>query len=169
MSILNESKYGYDTKGNVIRLSLLRSPAWPDPHADEGVHHFTYAIYPHKGSWEVSGTGRRGYELNYPLLVRVEPNHSGELPAAQSLLAIDSPTVFLTAMKKAEDDNSLILRFYKLAGGVEETTITLPCAATEAVETDLIERPFSRLQVAANRVRVQMKPYEIKTVKVKFE
>ena len=30
-SLINESKYGYDAKGNVLRLSLLRSPTWPDP------------------------------------------------------------------------------------------------------------------------------------------
>ncbi len=35
-SLLNDCKYGYDAKGNVLRLSLLRSPEWPDPHADEG-------------------------------------------------------------------------------------------------------------------------------------
>src|SRR5262249_23765649 len=52
LSLLNDSKYGYDAKGNVLRLSLLRSPTWPDPHADEGHHEFTYAVYPHGGTWK---------------------------------------------------------------------------------------------------------------------
>ena len=47
-SLLNDCKYGYDAKGNVLRLSLLRSPEWPDPHADEGHHEFTYSLYPHR-------------------------------------------------------------------------------------------------------------------------
>jgi len=34
----DDCKYGYDAKGNVLRLSLLRSPDFPDPHADEGHH-----------------------------------------------------------------------------------------------------------------------------------
>jgi alpha-mannosidase len=169
VSILNESKYGYDTKGNVIRLSLLRSTAWPDPHADEGVHHFTYAIYPHPGSWEQAKTARRAYELNYPLLVRVEPHHGGELPASNSFVAIDSPSVYLTAMKKAEDDSSIILRFYKLGGDAEQVTVTLPKAVAEAVETDLMEREISPLAVQGTRVSVPVKPYEIKTVRVKFQ
>ena len=38
-SLINESKYGYDTKGNVVRISLLRSPTSPDPEADQGEHH----------------------------------------------------------------------------------------------------------------------------------
>jgi alpha-mannosidase len=168
VSILNESKYGYDTKGNVIRLTLLRSPAWPDPHADEGQHRFTYAIYPHKGNWEQAETGRRGYELNNPLLVRVESNHEGPLPASQSFLTIGSSSVFLAGLKKAEDDNSTVLRVYKLGGEPEEVAITLPRFAAEAVETDLLERTTAPLSVEGNRIRLQIKPYEIKTIRVKF-
>ena len=33
-AVLNDCKYGHDVKGNVLRLSLLRSPTWPDPVAD---------------------------------------------------------------------------------------------------------------------------------------
>src|SRR5699024_2578924 len=47
VSLLNDSKYGYDIKGNIMRLSLLRSPKWPDEHADIAHHAFTYSLYPH--------------------------------------------------------------------------------------------------------------------------
>ena len=36
VSILNDSKYGFATCGNMMRLSLLRSPKAPDAHADMG-------------------------------------------------------------------------------------------------------------------------------------
>ena len=168
VSILNESKYGYDTKDNVIRLTLLRSPAWPDPHADEGEHQFTYAIYPHKGGWEEAGTVRRGYELNVPLLVRVETSHAGSLPATKSFVSLDAPSVILAAMKKAEDDASLVLRLYAAGQSVGETTLTLPRAVTEAAETDLMERTTAPLTAQGDKIRLQFKPYEIKTVKVRF-
>jgi alpha-mannosidase len=168
VSILNESKYGYDTKDNVIRLTLLRSPAWPDPHADEGAHQFTYAIYPHKGGWEQAGTVRRGYELNVPLLVRVETSHAGSLPATKSFVSVDTPSVILAAMKKAEDDASLVLRLYAAGESVGETNLKLPRAITEAAETDLMERTTAPLTVQGDKIRLQFKPYEIKTVKVRF-
>jgi alpha-mannosidase len=168
VSILNESKYGYDTKGNFMRLSLLRSPAWPDPHADEGMHRFTYSIYPHAGGWERGNTARRGYELNYPLLARTEPNHDGPLPAAHSFLAIDSPSVFLTAMKKAEDDDSLVLRLVRLGDEKGESIVTLPGVVAEAAETDLREKDYSGLAPERDRLRLAVRPYEIKTVKVSF-
>jgi alpha-mannosidase len=43
VALLNDCKYGYDVKGNVLRLSLLRAPTMPDPLADRGEHHFSYA------------------------------------------------------------------------------------------------------------------------------
>ncbi|MDH7570868.1 MAG: glycoside hydrolase family 38 C-terminal domain-containing protein, partial [Armatimonadota bacterium] len=49
VALLNDCKYGYDVRGNVLRLSLLRAPKNPDPNADMGRHLFTYALYPHPG------------------------------------------------------------------------------------------------------------------------
>jgi alpha-mannosidase len=50
LSLINQTKYGYDAVGNLLRLSLLRSSTSPDPEADQGHHEFRYAIYPHDGS-----------------------------------------------------------------------------------------------------------------------
>jgi alpha-mannosidase len=66
VSILNDCKYGFATVGNVMRLSLLRSPKAPDEHADMGKHHFKYAILPHAGPLD-SRTIRAGYEFNNPI------------------------------------------------------------------------------------------------------
>jgi alpha-mannosidase len=52
VSLLNNGKYGHDIHGNVMRLSLLRSPTSPDPQADQGEHRFTYSLYPHTGGWD---------------------------------------------------------------------------------------------------------------------
>ena len=68
VSLLNRAKYGHDIKGGTIRLSLLRSPKWPDPTADRGKHTIEYALYPHAGRWRDAGTFRRGAEYDAPLL-----------------------------------------------------------------------------------------------------
>ena len=92
-SLLNDSKYGYDVKGNVLRLSLLRSPEWPDPHADEGHHEFTYSLYPHGGTWRDAQTVRRGYELNYPLIAMRAQKHEGTLPREHSFVRVEADNV----------------------------------------------------------------------------
>jgi alpha-mannosidase len=166
--LLNDSKYGYDAKGNVLRLSLLRSPEWPDPHADEGHHEFTYSLYPHGGTWREAQTVRRGYELNYKLMARQTGKHDGQLAAEHSFLQVQPDNVIVTAVKKAEDDSSLIVRFYEWEGQEADVTLTLPQGVETATETDLMERPSEKVSVRNDVIRVHVMPYEIKTVKVGF-
>jgi alpha-mannosidase len=167
-SLLNDCKYGYDAKGNVLRLSLLRSPEWPDPHADEGLHEFTYSMYAHPGTWKEAETVRRGYELNYDLLAIETAKHPGPLKEQHSFFEVQADNVVMTAIKKAEDDGSLILRFYEWAGKESDVKIVLPVGAQSASETDLIERPIGDLAVPGGVVAVHTKPYEIKTIRVRF-
>jgi alpha-mannosidase len=65
LSVINESSNGYDAAGNVLRLTLLGSPVMLDPSADLGRHHFSYALYPHRGTWKDARTVFRGWEYNY--------------------------------------------------------------------------------------------------------
>ena len=168
-SLLNDCKYGYDAKGNVLRLSLLRSPEWPDPHADEGEHDFTYSMYPHGLTWREAQTVRRGFELNYRVLAVPVEKHQGALPAAYSFVEIEPENVVLTAMKKAEDDDGVVLRFYEWAGKGSEVGLKVgPVIASSAGETDLMEKPLGELVVKNGKVTVATKAYEIKTVKMKF-
>jgi alpha-mannosidase len=167
-SLLNDCKYGYDAKGNVLRLSLLRSPEWPDPHADEGLHEFTYSMYAHPGTWKEADTVRRGYELNYDLLAIETAKHPGRLKEEHSFFEVQAENVVMTAVKKAEEDGSLILRFYEWAGIESDAKITLPPGAQSASETDLMERAAGDLALQGGAVTVHTKPYEIKTIRVRF-
>lgn len=169
-SLINESKYGYDAKGNVLRISLLRSPAWPDPDADRGHHHFSYALYPHAGDWKQALTVRQGYDFNYKLQAMQVQAHDGKWPPRQSLVTIEPENVVLTAVKKAEDSDALILRFYEWAGKSGEARISVPAGAASATVTNLMESPEgSPLPVTASgHFTVPIHPYEIQSVRVHY-
>jgi alpha-mannosidase len=168
-TLINESKYGYDAKGNVLRLSLLRSPVWPDPNADRGRQRFRYSLYPHPGSWKQAMTVRRGYEFNYRLQSMQLETHAGTRPASYSFVRVSNPNVVLTAVKKAEDANGLIFRFYEWAGSTGDVRIDVPSRATSATLTNLMEEPQgSELGVTNNQVTVPVHPYEIVSVRVDY-
>ncbi|MDP9039429.1 MAG: glycosyl hydrolase-related protein [Acidobacteriota bacterium] len=167
LSILNDSKYGYDAVGNTLRLTLLRSPTWPDPDADQGHQHFTYELYPHAGSWKQAETVRRGYELNTPLTATQVMPHTGTLPPTHSFASVKNRNVTLTAVKKAEDSDALVFRMYEWAGTGAEVKLHVPAGAKYAVESNLMERvEGGHLPLASDVVRVAIKPYEILTVQV---
>jgi alpha-mannosidase len=165
-SLLNNSKYGYDAKGNVLRLTLLRAPNDPDPVADQGMHHFVYALYPHAGTWKRALTERQGWDFNYKLQAVQVETHAGKLPPIHSFVGVDGQNVVLTAVKKAEDSNALIFRFYEWAGKDGEVVLHVPPGATGAKLTNLMEQPEgSALPIeTGNTIRVPAHPYEIVTV-----
>jgi alpha-mannosidase len=168
-SLINNSKYGYDDKDNVLRISLLRSPIWPDPDADRGHHHFTYALYPHGGDWKQALTVRHGYEYNYQLHAMQVEAHSGSLPAQFAYVTVKPENVVLTALKKAEDSNALIFRVYEWAGKSGDVEIHVPKGATGATETNLMETPEgSALNLAGDTVTATIHPYEILTLRVDY-
>lgn len=68
VSLLNDSKYGYDVLGNVLRLTLLRGTEQPDPEADQGPHDFKYSLLPHLGDWRQGETVKQAAQLNIPLV-----------------------------------------------------------------------------------------------------
>ncbi|MGB8011880.1 MAG: glycoside hydrolase family 38 C-terminal domain-containing protein [Terriglobales bacterium] len=169
-SLINESKYGYDAKANVLRVSLLRSPTWPDPEADRGHHSFSYSLYPHSGDWKQALSVRRGYEFNYKLSALQMDPHEGILPAAHSFVDLKQENVVLTAMKKTEDGNALLLRFYEWAGKAGDVQLTVPPGATGATLTNLMEQAEGSLLPvnATNQVTVPVHPYEIVSVRVNY-
>jgi alpha-mannosidase len=173
VSLLNDSKYGYDGLGNTIRLSLLRSPNMPAPDgriADQGYHEFTWSLYPHTGNWERGGTMRQGFELNYPLMPIAAEAHTGTWPTSRSFVTLNQDNVILTALKKAEDSDALIYRFYEFAGKQTQVHLQLANEAATAFETNLMEVPERalELQPGGRELVVPTGPFEIKTVKVSF-
>jgi alpha-mannosidase len=169
-SLLNNSKYGYDAKDNVLRLTLLRSPTDPDPIADQGIHEFVYALYPHAGTWKQALTERQGWDFNYKLDALQVESHAGILPAEHSFFEINADNVVLTAIKKAEDSDALILRFYEWAGKNANVGMRLPKGITSATLTNLMETPEAEpLQVVdGDKITVPTGPYDIVTVRASY-
>ena len=169
LSLINDSKFGYDAAGNTLRLTLLRSPKWPDPDADMGHHHFHYALYPHAGTWKDAMTVRHGFEYNYPLTAVVTTAHPGTLPASHSFASVAPENVVLTAVKKAEDAKGLIFRVYEWAGKDSTVELHVPPGATGATVTNMMETPEgSALGVTGDVVKAPIHPYEILTVRVDY-
>ncbi|MGB8952045.1 MAG: glycoside hydrolase family 38 C-terminal domain-containing protein [Candidatus Aminicenantales bacterium] len=168
VSLLNNSKYGYDIKGNTMRLSLLRSPTWPDPTADKGKHSIEYALYPHLGTWREASTVQRGYAFNTPFLSILNNPHEGRLPAAYSFLKLEPSNLVLTTVKKAEDSDAWILQWYESSGEDSQAVLTLPRIPKKVVLSNFLEEEGTSLPFNKNTVTVTTQKNSAKTIKVYF-
>ncbi|MBG1264137.1 alpha-mannosidase [Nostoc commune] len=170
VSLLNDCKYGYDSKPNQLRLTLLRSPNWPDSDADRGFHEFTYTLYPHASSWESAHTVRRGYELNIPLQVILNPVsiHNG-LNAPLSLtsfLDLSAENLILMALKPSEDNpQQLILRCYECHGETAELSLQSDLGLNLGDRVDLLERSHTT-EFSFQQQILTIQPWKIASFKV---
>jgi alpha-mannosidase len=135
LSILNDAKYGVDVIGNTINLTVLRSPIFahhapfvPEvdedyPIIDQGIQTFTYQLLPHENSWEEAETVKHALELNQKPQFVVETYHTGTFPQEDSFISIDQPNVILSALKKAENLDGLVIRLYETTN--QETVVNV--------------------------------------------
>ncbi len=165
VAILNDCKYGHRIHGNVISLNLLRSPGRPDPEADQHTHRFRYALYPHAGNHVAANVVRRAWEFNVPVRV-VQASGAGRLPPTHRFVSIDSESVIIDTIKKAEDDNDLILRLYESHGIDCPARLEFAENIDRAHEVDLLEENGTAITVRNNAVRLNFSPFEIKTLKL---
>ncbi len=163
VSLLNDCKYGYDSQPQQLRLTLLRSSTWPDSNADRSLHYFTYALYPHQGSWQGAKTVRRGYELNFPLQVVLGKPSAGKLPPVGKLLDLGADNLILMALKRSESDPpSWIMRCYECHGKESQLNLSsdLPLAIVHS--TNLLEdssTPDILLKYLCNRFDIASETY----------
>jgi alpha-mannosidase len=188
VSILNDSKYGFATQGNVMRLSLLRAPKAPDAHADMGTHFTRYAIFPHAGPLNHT-TVRKAFEFNNPLkIVGRKLSSSSTTDGLLNTFHIhNAPNLVLDTIKRAEDDedvsrkdlpikkgHSVILRIYDSLGGKSKGVLTwghlkvkkvVKCNALEDEESEVSEM---RDVEGEKGVVVEVRAFEIVTLKVEL-
>lgn len=161
VALLNDSKYGYACHGHVMRLSLLRSPTWPDAKADMGRHGFRYALYPHAGSPQAGGVVHAAMAFNQPLSAQA----TGLKPVTQTFFEINNPAIIIDTVKKAEDSNDLIVRLYESSGGHQVGRLMSSLPIIKAQVVNLLEDDLSKAAWRGG-LTVELKPFEIVTYKL---
>lgn len=162
VSLLNNCKYGHSIKENAMKLSLLKSAIYPDTTADKGEHEFTYSLLPHMGSFIEGKTIEEANQLNLPAQVI-----SGEFKDTRKLVNIDGQGVQIDVVKKAEDENCLVVRLHECWGGRRTVRFASEYPVKKMVLCNLLEHDLEALADGAETELV-MKPFEIKSIKLYF-
>jgi len=168
VALMNNCKYGYDVKGSVMRLTLIKSATYPNPDADKERHEFTYSIYPHKGDFREGNVVRRAYELNCPIYSKIIELQQGSMPQENSYLSVDKENVIIEVLKKAEDNDNFIVRLYECYGRRTKVNLNIIKDTFKgACICDLMEHVISELSLVNDSVNFEIKPYEIITIMLK--
>lgn len=181
VSILNDSKYGFATCGNLMRLSLLRAPKAPDAHADMGHHHIEWAILPHTGSLG-SETVRAAHNFNNPMKLVSLVTKKPEKDYWNAVSLEGSKSLVLDVIKRGEDDEdvsrgelskrkgqSVILRIYESTGGKSRGIIRTTLPVKKVYKTNVLEDDEVELEVyGKGKVDIELRPFEVATFRLQL-
>ncbi len=166
--LLNDSKYGHDTQGNTMRLTLCRTGYDPDPRSDIGIWECAYGLVPHEGNWKDARAYQKGYDFNHPfrgLVIRDQARES-ELPEKQGFLQLDASHIIVSALKKAEEGEGLIVRLYEIHGESTTVNVTLSNIYKEVQRVTIMEQEKEGIPIKNNQIQVKFRPHEIITLRL---
>ena len=142
VALLNDGKYGHAAHDNLLSISLLRGPLYPDPYADEGEHRFIYSLLPHVGDWTTGEVAAEAFALNSPLVVVPLSAGVAPPPNGEAFATVEGSALALAALKQAEDGDGLILRLYEPHGDRGTARLRFHPPPTAVEETNLLEEPL---------------------------
>ena len=162
VALMNDCKYGYSIFDNTIDLNLLRSPNNPDADADIGYLEFVYSFYPHNKDLIRSNVIEESTLLNHPPLIFEGYKNL----STSSSITYEGKGIEITAFKKSEYENEIIIRTVETLGRNSKGNIYLD---GEITETNLLEQKnISKAKRVKDNYPLKLKPFEIKTFKIKI-
>jgi mannosylglycerate hydrolase len=143
-----------------------------------GEYTFDYSIIPHSGSWETAV--RSAYEFQYPVQLNTpKPENSFgiellyldsknadtlSLPEEHGFIELDNDMIMISAVKKHENKNALIVRLYNPTEQIQESTVKikpLKGEVTQVIEANLMEQVLPDKSYNKNNIRLKLLPKKI--------
>ncbi|MBI5116742.1 hypothetical protein HZA56_09740 [Candidatus Poribacteria bacterium] len=130
----------------------------------KGKHVFSFSLTSYKGNWLENGIHRWGKQWPKPLLsyiCQTEP-----IESARSYLSVDAKNIIISALKKAHDEDAIVVRLYEIAGKKTDARLHTSFPLKRATLTNLIETASRNLILRQGFLNLSFNPFEVKTVKL---
>jgi mannosylglycerate hydrolase len=132
------------------------------------LHVFEYSIIPHRGDWAKSRLYQHAKNFVNPLTSWSVKGEGGNIPADDGFIKIKPDNLVISAIKRAEDDCSTILRFYEVTSKPCTAQIEVKKDYREAWITNLNEENTKKILIENGKIEVPVKAHEIITIKLKI-
>jgi len=155
---------GWLSRGDLMYRKEEAGPSLPTPEAQcLGEHVFSYALIPHQGNWDTACISQRTKRYKTKILTRQLENQIGDLPSSFSFVQLEGECLEISAIKKSEFENKLVIRVYnpidrKTMGKIKLGVNVFKVYLGKLDESYGEELPYN------NGVGIVIKPKEIKTI-----
>ncbi|MHB1356012.1 MAG: glycosyl hydrolase-related protein, partial [Anaerolineae bacterium] len=134
---------------------------------DQGLHRFSYALYPHTGDWRLAHTDRRAAEFNQPLVASLTTAHMGAIVPGKELINCSAPNAMITSVKCAESgENALIVRVVEMHGLPATAKLHWAWKVRKVEQVNPVEEHSIDLTAQSDGVDIPLLKHEIITLKL---
>ncbi|OFX13568.1 MAG: hypothetical protein A2Z18_08930 [Armatimonadetes bacterium RBG_16_58_9] len=157
---------GWLSRDDYMERPYNAGPTAPAPDAQcQGKHVFKYAVLPYMANWRKSKVWQMAHQYNATPRCLLTDIHKGELPSEQSFVSVSPANVIVTAVKKAEKSDALIVRFLNTTPDDAQASVSVARGFSSARLTNLNEEPIDeQLPADGNTVTFPMPGFRIQTV-----
>jgi alpha-mannosidase len=144
-TVINDRTYGSDFSNGELRLTLLRSPAYAahpigdrpllpeerySPRHEQGERTFYFWLQGGEQLERLARIERESLAHNEkPMVLSFFPGGGGQ--AKEAFLTLSDEVVQISAIKKTEDGEDLVVRLFEPTGQAHKTVVSLPFAQTQ--------------------------------------
>lgn len=164
VSLLSDARHGFSCLGGDMTLTLVRGAMSPDPGADLALHRFAFALYPHVGDWRAAATVREAACFARPVLWA---RGAAAAVLAQPLVRSSAPHVVVDTIKPAEDGDGWIVRLYESDGVRGPVRLDFGPKISAVALSNTLEDAGAELALADNAVALDVRPFQITTLRVR--
>jgi alpha-mannosidase len=131
-------------------------------------HEFRYTIYPHEGAWSKSEVFREAERLSVPLEPAQAGTHGGDLPRRHSFLSVEPANLILSALKRSEDGEGIVIRLFNPTSERLEGKLRFFKPIASAQLCDLEENSLRPLKPRGHSLQCPIAPKKIITIKARL-
>ncbi len=134
-----------------------------------GDHHFSFSLFVHEPGWKngfYEGKQARNmlYTVQDPL-----PTQNSTLKEKESFFNTDKNFIVVTALKKSEDSNDLIMRLVDMSGSAQNISLDMLIPVNGITKTNLIEKETGEIKQSGRNLKLPIGKNSIETFKLKPE
>ncbi|WP_242202040.1 glycoside hydrolase family 38 N-terminal domain-containing protein [Aestuariivivens insulae] len=132
-----------------------------------GDHSFSFSLTSHKPGWRNGRQFGTAHNEKFQKVVDPVRYRIGVLPNKQSFFSVSDSNLVISTLKKAEDDNKVVMRIFEADGQDSEAKINVFNTVDRAWRTSLIEKTESELRAKDNTISIEVGHNAIETLKFK--
>jgi alpha-mannosidase len=132
-----------------------------------GNHSYQFTLTSNSGDWnESTSVGKQQNQPLRPVVTDVREKRNG-LPAGYSFAGVDAENIFISTIKKSEDENSVIMRMVDLQGKPTDAAIHWFGKINGVTKTNIIEEDDKPLAETSAPIKIEVNPFSIETIRIR--